>query len=491
MSESTASFRAARWLAVAIFALAPLVAAAQWSTDPSDNLVIADRSGEQVQPKIAPTPDGGFYISWFDDSSGGYDVYLQRLDADGNELWPHNGILVAARDFSSTQDYGLDVDADGNALLAFRYNDANDVPQALAQMVAPDGTLLWGDPGVFVSADPGGASAPHVAALGDGTVAVGWSASDGSAVVQKLDGDGNILWAPGGIVFTPSAGFNILSDLHGDADGNVIASWVAQPSFSDHELWAQKLAALDGAPLWGTDPVKVYDGNGGALQFGYFPPFLADGAGGAVFVWYDIAGTSGEVRAQHVGADGTPAFPQNGVLASTNTTRNHFEPSGAYDADSGNTYVVWRETDSTQSHFGVYAQAIDSGGNRLWTDSGQQLVALGTLDQSEMVALPAPDGMLAAWASGDAPAAMPIQVARINADGTLAWTGGTVAITTEPTDAARLVGAISTDGYAAYAWTRNAMSFAGDVVAQDISYDGILGPPAPPNDLIFADGFDD
>ncbi len=76
----------------------------QWSADPNVNLAIGDRPGAQVQPKIVATSDGGCYISWFDNSTGGYDVYLQRLDAEGNELWLHNGILLADRGFSSTQD---------------------------------------------------------------------------------------------------------------------------------------------------------------------------------------------------------------------------------------------------------------------------------------------------------------------------------------------------------------------------------------------------
>ena len=66
-----------------------------WSPDPAVNLAIADRTGEQTQPKVRATADGGCYISWFDNSTGGYDVYLQRIDAAGNEQWAHNGILLA------------------------------------------------------------------------------------------------------------------------------------------------------------------------------------------------------------------------------------------------------------------------------------------------------------------------------------------------------------------------------------------------------------
>ncbi len=45
------------------------------------NLGVAVKPNDQVQPKVRPTPDGGCYISWFDnDPNGnppfGYDVFL-------------------------------------------------------------------------------------------------------------------------------------------------------------------------------------------------------------------------------------------------------------------------------------------------------------------------------------------------------------------------------------------------------------------------------
>jgi len=41
-------------------------ARAQWSSDTSINLWVGDGNGDQVLPKIAPTSDGGCYISWND-----------------------------------------------------------------------------------------------------------------------------------------------------------------------------------------------------------------------------------------------------------------------------------------------------------------------------------------------------------------------------------------------------------------------------------------
>jgi hypothetical protein len=96
------------------------LSAAQWSSDPTQNLAVADAQSDQNLAKLAATADGGTWVSWFDGIGSGWDVRVQRLEADGTERFVHDGLLVADRNFSSTQDYGLDLDVNGDALLAFR-----------------------------------------------------------------------------------------------------------------------------------------------------------------------------------------------------------------------------------------------------------------------------------------------------------------------------------------------------------------------------------
>src|SRR4051812_24656339 len=150
---------------------------AQWSSNPANCLVVGDRSGEQNQAKIKPTADGGCYISWYDNSTGGYDVYLQRLSAQGVEQWPHNGVLIADRNVSSTVDHDLIVDSAGNAVII--YNDDTVVPgtqQVQMQKISPGGVLLWGAHGITVSDGVASASSPgHICALSDGTFAAGYT----------------------------------------------------------------------------------------------------------------------------------------------------------------------------------------------------------------------------------------------------------------------------------------------------------------------------
>ena len=51
-------------------ALVASVATGQWSDDAANNLAVSDAAADQVQPMIAPTADGGCYISWFDSIEG-------------------------------------------------------------------------------------------------------------------------------------------------------------------------------------------------------------------------------------------------------------------------------------------------------------------------------------------------------------------------------------------------------------------------------------
>ena len=107
-------------ITVAVCISVAFPAIAQWAEDPYLNLAVADQSGDQVLPLIANISDGGCYIGWFNNASGNYDVYLQRLDRDGNELWPHNGVLISSNTQSSSLTaWDLICDSGDNAVLTF------------------------------------------------------------------------------------------------------------------------------------------------------------------------------------------------------------------------------------------------------------------------------------------------------------------------------------------------------------------------------------
>jgi len=475
----------ARLGAALAIALTALPAYAQWSNDPANNLIVSDIAGGNTQPKIVPAPDGGFFVSWFDNIANGFDIYLQRLDANGNEIWAHNGVLVADRGYSFTYDYGLSADALGNAYLSFNCceNSSADEHITVAK-VTPDGTLAWGADGIDVSTATESIYNAYVTPTGDGDVVVAWSADSGVRA-QKLDANGVALWATDGVLLDQPAGLKLLGGVQGDALGNAIVSWSNQ-SGSTRILRAQKIAALDGSPLWGSGTaLRVF--GAGNLQAGYYPPFIADGAGGGVFYDYDAVGVSFVPRVQHIDADGNLLLGTNGVVATNDSSADHTDTSASYDPATGDIYVVWRNTfvENQQSFDGVSAQRIDSTGALLWGSTGKVLVTPanstdGTNSISQIGALPTPDGVFASWVTGAIPAAnQPLTVTRLDSDGNYVWAAETVAVKTERYTG-RTEGAVGMGGFAVYAW-QDGDDGAGEstIRAQNVNLDGTLGNGGP------------
>jgi hypothetical protein len=444
-------------------------AQAQWADDPTQTLAVSDQAGEQAQPKIRATSDGGCYVVWFDSLGTGFDVYLQRLDAAGYEQWAHNGILIAERSFSSTEDYGFDVDATGNAMLAFR-DDRGGGVRVTAARVSPDGTLVWGADGVQLTGPGDEVLSPRIAATTDGGCVVGWTQinpSDGTTMVglQKLDADGLPLWGDGVTLADTSGGNFMLADLKGSDDGGAIASWVRQgPDFwSPRHLWAQKLSST-GASLWDPDHVVVYDG--GTLQFGNFPPFVSDGAGGAVFAWYQIVGSTIDCAAQRILASGNEWLPHNGVTGST-APRQRTSQSVSFNTATEEIFLFWEEELSgPYPEFAVYGQKIVAERGREWTDQGKEVLPFSEGQKSPIRSLPCGDGAMVFF-SNTLNSDNVLYASRLDGAGEFVWSPSLLlAGASYPF---RLDPALSSNEIALLTWT------AGDIYAQNINPDGTLG----------------
>jgi hypothetical protein len=479
-------------LAATFVLIAAPVALAQFSSDPAVNFDIADRASEQVQPKIRLAPDGSFFVSWFDNAAGGYDVYLQHLSASGNELWPHNGILVADRSFSSTVDYDLRVDAGGNALVAFN-DDRSGMSQITVAKVAPDGSMQWTAAGVTVSSGTVFKANPRLAVLSDADIMVGWSESPGFKL-QKLDPAG----VPVGATQTISESGRTISlcDLQPSDNGSFIALWVRPFNTSGQSnkyLYTQKYDA-GYAPLWpvtaGAAAVVVYGptgapygAQGGSVQNGYFPPFFPDGAGGAIYGWYENAGPRTSY-VQHVLADGSQAFQLNG-LPVTGATPNLIKVSAglSYDASTGDILLGWSQTDSaTQSQYALLAQKITSAGVLAWGAGGTQVLAPSFNQNSFCRTIEYGGGCYIVSFDARSATTGVVVAARIASAGTLAWPGGTLLASSRNTGKARLDVARSATGQAVLAWT-DGPGGLGDVLVQDVNPDGTLGNPACTPDI--------
>ena len=445
---------------------------AQWSSDPKVNLGIAVKPYDQVQPKIRPTPDGGCYISWFDnDPNGqppyGYDVFIQRLNARGVPKWADGGIRIADLGMSSTQDYGLDVDADGNALLAFLDDRNTDGIAVTATKVNPAGVQTWGKRGKQVGKGPESLGNPKVTATSDGFVVAGWS-NGSNLTFQKIDADGRRMWGTDGITITAPAGFAYyMADLHAGSGGSVIVSFVSSAGFfGPNHLLVNKLSAT-GTLLWGANHVAVFDG--GSLGFARFPRFITDGAGGAVFCWSATEGA----RVQHVRANGSEVFPHNGVSGSTNIAYIPIEPCVSYDKAKDATYLFWSEQNQGQATEGILAQKFNHAGVAELGETGAIVQPFTTSPVVNVASVFTTTGPLVVWSSETATAQDTIMGAKLNRKGALSFQP--FAVSSALSSKSRLDLTLSSTGVAFVVWSDGRADDGGDIYAQNIKANCTLG----------------
>lgn len=468
---------ALRYFAITLLALTFCATArAQWSSDSFVNLPLADNNNgsDQVQPKLVPLHNRGWYVSWFDSNPDtpppvGYDVFYQRLNAKGVQQFPHDGMHVADLTNSSTEDYGLDADIAGNALIAFLDTREGVNQQVTAARMSRAGKALWGTLGVQLTSDSSFHAAPKITGTSDGNIVVAWT-SDSNVVLQKLNAAGQPQWRSGLVL--SEAGFNYsLADLHSADNGSVIVSWVRGKGFgSNSQLRANKISA-GGSLLWGSGNVDIFDV--GSLQFGNFPYFIYDGSGGAVFAWYTSVPTL-QCFAQHILADGSEAFPHNGAVASVNTANVRVDPAAAYHAATKEVLLFWTEEDSNQVFNGIYGQKFDSTGARQWGSSGLAIVPLGVDQQIFVQTVPIGSGALTFWADQPAFGSATIQAIRL--DGTGAAVCPQFAVSSVLSNKSRLAAARSPAGTIAVTFEDDRIGNNG-IYIQNVNPDCSLGLP--------------
>lgn len=152
---------------------------------------------------------------------------------------------------SSTQDYGLDVDAEGNALVTFLDDRRRNAVIVTVMKVTPDGTQLWGKKGRAVGRGTNFLGNPKITATSDGFVVAAWI-NGNNITLQRISAAGGRQWGVNGITVTAPAGTTYsLADLHAGDDGSAIFSFVAAACFTaPKHLLANKITP-DGTLLWG------------------------------------------------------------------------------------------------------------------------------------------------------------------------------------------------------------------------------------------------
>jgi hypothetical protein len=341
-----------------------------WTTD---GVAICTATGNQDEPRIVADGVGGAIIVWEDPRGLDKDVYAQRVDAGGGVLWIPDGVPVCTDTLAQVSPALVSDGAEGAVITwqDFRNNAHDDI---FAQRIDMMGNPMWTMDGVPVCTNDGDQEDPVLTPNGFGGAIVAWS--DGrvgtfDVYAQHIDDAGDPVWS-----FDGEPVCTVVNDedkvmIVSDGSGGAVISWrdfrTGVPL--DYDIYAQRID-VSGTPLWAINGVAICT----ASKQQFNNNMLADGQGGAFIVWQDNRVPSGyDIYIQYVKGSGLVQWTANGVPVSTPTGDQNF-PTIASDG-AGGVIITW--SDYRTSTFDIYAQRVDALGTPQWTANGEEICTAG------------------------------------------------------------------------------------------------------------------
>jgi hypothetical protein len=337
-----------------------------------DGNAVATGDSTQWEPTITTDGANGAIIAWMDKTYDiDYDVYAQRMDANGNAVWTANGIPIKN---SAAEQAGVDITTDMNGGAYICWGDYVDAPwytDLFAQRVDANGNLLWNINGEIICDATGYQTFGMARSDSAGGAYFTWSDSRFAAgqydvFIQRVTPAGTILWTNNGIQIRAGTNSGLLRSAENDGQGGIIAAWEdTRSGWSYYDPYTQRIDST-GAIAWtagGMQVDHVFSGNP-QLQM------TTDGTGGAIYVWKE--GSNANIYAQRVDANGNIAWATPNVTV-CNANLSQWLPSLAMDY-TGGAVVVWQDYRSGPND--IYAQRLRLDGTLGGTN---QMSAISTV----------------------------------------------------------------------------------------------------------------
>ncbi len=117
-----------------------------WYTD------VCNATGDQENPVMISDGSGGVYVAWSDRrvEENYWDIYAQRIAADGTVLWAENGRAVCTANWNQNHPQ-IALDSRGDLIVAWEDFRSGEDVHVYAQKLSPTGELRWEQNGVPVA----------------------------------------------------------------------------------------------------------------------------------------------------------------------------------------------------------------------------------------------------------------------------------------------------------------------------------------------------
>ncbi|THB78883.1 MAG: hypothetical protein D3926_12005, partial [Desulfobacteraceae bacterium] len=284
------------------------------------NVPVCSADYDQYYPKAASDGAGGAIIVWGDRrTDDNYDVYVQRMNAQGTVLWQSNGIFISYNsqgDGTDQSDPQIIPDGAGGAFIAWIDNRDSGYGDIYCQHINSSGASQWTANGVMVCDASSYQRDVRLVSDGSGGIILCWSDMRGSnqdIYTRRVNSSGTPQWTDDGVLICNAASSQQDPAIVSDGSGGAIMAWTDSRTGA-RGVYAQRINS-SGAVQWTANGVALSS----VGRTGQYPQICSDGAGGAVVTWYDdrtygqVPFTSYDIFAQRINTSGVIQWTANGV----------------------------------------------------------------------------------------------------------------------------------------------------------------------------------
>ena len=305
-----------------------------------DGVPVATKVEREHSEKIVSDDHGGVFVVWEQERLDfSWDIWAQRIDSSGNAVWVSGGIPVC-NVTANRINHKIQRDGEGGLFVTWQDERSGNF-DIYVQRIDANGNLLWNTSGVSVCAAPGVQSNPKIDPEKqlDG-VYIAWvdkrNGTDYDVYCNRVDSNGNVLWgAMGKPVAVGSGNQSAIDILSNNKTEGLIVTWKDNRS-PNYDIYIQKIN-LSGEPVWALNGIVVCDAPEDQLN----PNIISDKAGGAIIAWQDFRYGDWDVFSQRVSANGIPQWTVNGEAVSTAVGEQE-SPKNIPDNKGGSIYA-WED----------------------------------------------------------------------------------------------------------------------------------------------------
>jgi hypothetical protein len=341
----------------------------QWQ---NNGTPISTEADNQVGPDICSDDAGGAIITWYDWRGPDYDIYVQRVNQDGQPQWTVNGTVICNK--TGHQMYPeIVADGYGGAIIGW-YSGG----RVWTQRVNAAGSPQWSNNGTRVCPATSDQSLLDMCGDGLGGAFFAWRDNRGSGLniyVQHMNSTGGFEWDTNGIAVCTEVGDQQNPKICSDSAGGAIVVWDDGRFGSEVDVYAQRINAAGGIE-WDANGTAISTGSGWQSK----PRLCPDSVGGAIIVW-EVAGTIEGVHTQRITADGTQLWDANGTDVCAWNGISQLEPRICSDGEGG-AIIAWQ--DYRPDVGGIYAQRMSPAGALQWGVNGTAVCITSVGGQSEI-----------------------------------------------------------------------------------------------------------